>query len=469
MDFIQTANKQVDKFGAGKHGFSPGNPTGGIPATYLSPDWYDNVQQELVNVIEGAGIAINPASKTQLQQAIQAMIAGTTGNDFKASVRFTTTGNIALSGLGTQAGGDWAAPLTAGDRIMPKDQTTGSQNGFYIAAAGAWTRATDADGAGELTSGSVVAVEEGTLYADSQWMLTTDGPITIGTTSLTFTRKDTVIAATGFRNKIINGGMAIDQRNAGAVQAFTAGAALAYCVDRFYGYCTGANVNGQRVAGSGVSQYRYQFAGAASVTGIGLGQRIEKINSMDLAGSTATLSVDLANSLLTTVNWTAYYANTDDTFGTLASPTRTQIATGSFTVNGSVARYSTQIAIPAGATTGVEVVFSVGAQTSGTWTIGNLQLEAGSSATAFERRPIWGELAACQRYFEKLLTTVQSSFASGGTGFAAWVFKATKRATPTISLGAGSSTISVNDVDRLETNAAGYAYINVPTSATAEL
>lgn len=205
----------------------------------------------------------------------------------------------------------------------------------------------------------------------------------------------------GFRSKFINGTMAIDQRNAGAAQTFTAAAALAYCVDRWYGYCTGANVNGQRVAGSGVNQYRYQFTGAASVTGIGFGQRIEKANCMDLAGSTATLSVELANSLLTTVTWTAYYANTDDTFGTLASPTRTQIATGNITVNSTVTRYNVQIAIPGAATTGIEVVFSVGAQISGTWTIGNVQLESGSTVTAFERRPINYELAAAQRYFQR--------------------------------------------------------------------
>lgn len=243
----------------------------------------------------------------------------------------------------------------------------------------------------------------------------------------------------GFRNKIINGGMAVDQRNAGAAQTFTAAAALAYCVDRWYGYCTGANVNGQRVAGSGANQYRYQFTGAASVTGIGFGQRIEKLNSIDLAGSTATLSVDLANSLLTTVNWTAYYANTDDTFGSLASPTRTQIATGSFTVNSAVTRYSTPISIPAGATTGIEVVFSVGAQTSGTWVIGNVQLEAGSSASAFERRPIATELAACQRYFEKIggdatgdITIWNSS--NAGQGAYEVIRMAPKRAIPTAAV-----------------------------------
>jgi hypothetical protein len=204
----------------------------------------------------------------------------------------------------------------------------------------------------------------------------------------------------GFRSRIINGGMAVDQRNAGAAQTITAAAALAYTVDRWYAYSTGANVTGQRVAGAGANQYRYQFTGAASVTKIGFVQRIEALNSYDLNNISATLSVDLANSVLTTVTWVASYANTTDTFGSLASPTVTQIATGTFTVNSTVTGYSTTISIPSAATTGLQIEFSVGAQTSGTWTIGNVQLEAGTVASPFERRDYGRELMMCQRYYQ---------------------------------------------------------------------
>ena len=203
------------------------------------------------------------------------------------------------------------------------------------------------------------------------------------------------------RNRIINGNMATDQRNAGASQTITAAAALAYTVDRWYAYSTGANVTGQRVQGASANQYRYQFTGAASVTAIGFAQRIEAINSADLAGSTATLSVDISNSLLTTVTWTAYYANTTDTFGTLASPTVTSIATGSFTVTSTVTRYNAQISIPSAANTGLQIVFTVGAQTSGAWVIGNVQLEVGTVATPFERPLYSKQLADCQRYAYK--------------------------------------------------------------------
>ena len=214
----------------------------------------------------------------------------------------------------------------------------------------------------------------------------------------------------GARNRVINGRMAVDQRNSGATQTFTAGAALAYSVDRWYGYCTGANVTGARVQGATAGQFYYRFTGAASVTGIGFGQRIEQLNSADLAGTTATLSVDLANSVLTTVTWTAYYANSADTFGTLASPTRTQIATGTFTVTSTVTRYSTNISIPAAATTGIEIVFTVGAQTSGTWTIGSVQLEPGSTATPFERLNYGQILSLCQRYYYRITPGSNSYF-----------------------------------------------------------
>ena len=237
----------------------------------------------------------------------------------------------------------------------------------------------------------------------------------------------------GMRNRIINGDMDTDQRNAGAAQTFTAAAALAYSVDRWYGYCTGANVTGQQIAGATAGQFRYRFTGAASVTGIGFGQRIEQLNSADLASTTATLSVDLANSLLTSVTWTAYYATTANTFGTLASPTRTQIATGTFTVNSTVTRYSTNISVSGAATTGIEIVFTVGAQTSGTWTVGDVQLEPGTVATPFERRSYGQELALCQRYYEVInYLPVGITYASNGDTRHFTSFATTKRVAPTM-------------------------------------
>lgn len=238
--------------------------------------------------------------------------------------------------------------------------------------------------------------------------------------------------ALGMRNRLINGAFSIDQRNQGA-QTITAGAALAYTVDRWYAYSTGANVTGQRVAGAGNNQFAYSFTGAVGNTVIGFGQRIEAANSYDLSGSTATLSVFLANTVLTTVTWTAFYANTTDTFGTLASPTRTQIATGTFTVNSTLTRYATNISVPAAATTGIEIVFTVAAQTSGTWTIDNIQLEAGPVATPFEFRMVGQELTLCQRYFQYYGTQDLWGIAAGGTTRFGGFWYTPYRATPSLT------------------------------------
>ena len=261
-----------------------------------------------------------------------------------------------------------------------------------------------------------------------------------GTSGISQTGSFDSASTFGFKNRIINGLMTTDQRNAAASQTFTAAAALAYSVDRWYGYCTGANVTGQQVAGSttpSVTQFRYRFTGAASVTAVGFGQRIEQKNSYDLAGSTCTLSADLAiSATLTTVTWTASYATTTaDTFGSLASPTITQIATGTFTVSATVTNFTTNISVPAAATTGIQILFTVGALTAGlTWTIGNVQLEKGSTATSFDYRPYGTELALCQRYYEVIGGSFGGNAYSTTYFMGASGFRVIKRATPTLAL-----------------------------------
>lgn len=102
--------------------------------------------------------------------------------DSKQSVKVATTANIALTGLPTLDG----IALVAGDRVLVKNQTAAKDNGLYVAAAGAWARAADADGSPEVTSALLVSVEQGTTQADTSWQLVTDGAIVLGTTALTF-------------------------------------------------------------------------------------------------------------------------------------------------------------------------------------------------------------------------------------------------------------------------------------------
>lgn len=104
------------------------------------------------------------------------------GLDVKASVRAATTVNITLSGTQTIDG----VALSAGDRVLVKNQSTASANGIYVVAVGAWSRSTDADANADVTSGMFTFVEEGTTNANSGWVLITDGAITLGTTALSF-------------------------------------------------------------------------------------------------------------------------------------------------------------------------------------------------------------------------------------------------------------------------------------------
>ena len=113
--------------------------------------------------------------------------AARTGLDVKASVKVATTEPITIAS-GLEAGDVIDGyTLVAGDRVLVKNQSTASENGIYIASAsGAASRATDADNNAEVTPGMFTFVENGTVNADSGWVLITDGTITVGTTGLSF-------------------------------------------------------------------------------------------------------------------------------------------------------------------------------------------------------------------------------------------------------------------------------------------
>lgn len=101
---------------------------------------------------------------------------------YKAAARAATTANITLSGAQTID----AVPVVAGDRVLVKDQSTGSQNGLYVCASGAWSRASDADQDAEVRAGLLCYVSEGTANGNKFHFLSTDDPIVVGTTALTF-------------------------------------------------------------------------------------------------------------------------------------------------------------------------------------------------------------------------------------------------------------------------------------------
>lgn len=116
---------------------------------------------------------------------VQAIAAGLAPKD---SVRAASTANVTLSSAVENGDVLDGVTLATGDRILLKDQSAGAENGIYtVNASGAPTRATDADSEGDLL-GALVSVTAGTANDNSLWMMTTNAPITVGTTALVWTQ-----------------------------------------------------------------------------------------------------------------------------------------------------------------------------------------------------------------------------------------------------------------------------------------
>ncbi|MGO0058661.1 hypothetical protein ACTID9_01105 [Brevibacillus fluminis] len=139
------------------------------------PLWYFATDASNVITSTNQSKAAIVITQDQLDAAIQTLKQ-------KASVKVATTANITLSGTQTIDG----VAVAIGDRVLVKNQTTASQNGIYVVATGAWTRAADADTSAKVTTGLTVYVEQGTANAQSRWTLATTGTITLGTTALSF-------------------------------------------------------------------------------------------------------------------------------------------------------------------------------------------------------------------------------------------------------------------------------------------
>jgi hypothetical protein len=294
-----------------------------------------------------------------------------------------------------------------------------------------------------------------------------------GTNGLVFNDNSTqTTAATGFgfKSRIINGAMVIDQRNSGASVTPTA---FVYTLDRWYADCTAASkFSVQRNAGSvtppaGFTNYLGVTSLAATTPGASdfytIGQVIEGFNTADLAfgsasAATITFSFWVRSSLTGTFGGVL-----NNSGGSRAYP---------FTYSISAANTWEQKTVTVAGDTsgtwltnngaGIEVKFSLGvgstyAGTAGAWTGSNkfgatgqvnvvatngatfyitgVQLEKGSTATSFDYRPYGTELALCQRYAQPC--------GQGGTGRASsstglettTQFRVPMRATPAITFG----------------------------------
>ena len=168
---------QVDNINVNGNEISSTNTNGNISLNPNGSGVIDVNNSRISNITDPTQ-AQDAATKAYVDAVKQSL-------DIKDSVRVATTANVTIASdlnVGDTIDG---VTLADGDRVLVKDQTTGSENGIYVAGSSP-VRSADANASDEVTSGMFVFVEEGTANADNGFVLTTDGTITLDTTALTF-------------------------------------------------------------------------------------------------------------------------------------------------------------------------------------------------------------------------------------------------------------------------------------------
>ncbi len=200
MDRINTSNKAADLFGAGKHGFKGGNPATGEKATYFSPDWANQVQEEIAGVIEAAGLELDPADLTQMVDALAILVpqfAGLSGYLRK------TTSAILEAGYWTTP-----VPLAINAGVATPDLTEGNVFAPSAPLAADLTLAVPADLAGragmylvvltqDATGGRALTLAAGHHLAGGEWSTTANAVNILWITSDGSGLLDVVIAQRG--------------------------------------------------------------------------------------------------------------------------------------------------------------------------------------------------------------------------------------------------------------------------------
>jgi hypothetical protein len=289
--------------------------------------------------------------------------------------------------------------------------------------------------------------------------------------SITADKLSSTAQYTGFKNRIINGAMMIDQRNAGATLSLASTVTALYATDRFYAYQDKSGVTGTVSQSTDApAGFKNSFAvtittGSASASGDQsfIQQGIEGLNVADLGFGTAsaqpvTISFWVKSSITGTNgfsisnsagnrwyvgSYTINAANTweyktttilGDTSGTWLTTNgmgirlRFNIGSGSSFLGAAGSWGSSIYNGPTGS-------FSTTGTSGATLYITGVQLEKGSTATSFDYRPYGTELALCQRYYEQSSTYISGGIAGvTGSQIVQVFYKTTKRASATATL-----------------------------------
>jgi hypothetical protein len=369
--------------------------------------------QTLAGVKTFSSSPIVPTPTNATDAANKAYVdAAASGIDWKASVRVATTADAQISTAYANGQVVDGVTLVTGDRILIKNQTTGSANGIYVVNSGGTpTRATDADTGAELSAATAVFVEEGTANADSGWVLTNNGTITVGTTALVFTQftgLGQVTAGTGLSksgNTISLISPVTTTTGGTGLTSFTSGGAV-------YATSTSALTTGTLPVASGGTGITSFGTGVATALGNATGgtgglvtfsgalgaATATSINKVAITAPASSATLTLANgstlatagAFSTTLTATAATSVTLPTSGTLiANPASTTGATSDLSITGqqtsSAANHAGDVIIKGGKNTGASgdggrVYLSGGDAGSGTPS-GNAGVEIHGSET----------------------------------------------------------------------------------------
>lgn len=298
---------------------------------------------------------------------------------------------------------------------FPSSPTNGQVYGAYTydSTKGAWnvTPQTQAS----VTTSDTPPVNP---VSGDQWFYTVDGTMFVyysdGTSSQWVEQPKSIAGGySDYRspNFFINGAFDIWQRGTSSTSN------VAYIADRWLHSWGAGTHTVSRSTDVPVTTLPYSISVAStSGTTPQIQQRIEAVNALPLIGQTVTFSIWAKSTVGTNaLAWvTRYPTTTADTFSAV-----TDDQTGTFTATMTVGvwtRYSATFTVSANAVRGYTVIVSRTATTTSTTTLyAGAQLEIGTAATAFRRNApsIQAELAACQRYYQVVVSGTNNYFATG--------------------------------------------------------
>lgn len=314
------------------------------------------------------------------------------GLSVKAPVLYATTGNITLSGLATQAGGDWPTSLSANDRILVKNQVNQADNGIYLAASSGWTRASDMSSWSQVP-GAFCFVQQGTTQADNGYVCTSDPGGTLGVTAITWVQFNglaTYTAGTGLQ--LIGNQFSIANTGVTSGSYGSASAVATFSVNA-QGQLTLAATTAIAIAASQITSGTIAsslISGAyTGITSVGTlsGLTVTATINGSISGNAATAT--LATSATTSTNLTG--GSTGAIPYQTAAGATTFLASGTgVLVGGSAPSYTTAPAITGDNITGTASGLSIGGNAATATTATNL---AGGSTYAVPYQTASGSTA----------------------------------------------------------------------------